>query len=260
MIQKQSPLEKELKRIEKKEQSFLKKNQKQKSSILNQKLEGKVPEKLQSTLDLAFSKAFRLIFEKGTNVIEKTYSKKKIEFNYKLGDYALHLEESKKNLRSFSKNAGKSNNKNLLITSVEGIGLGILGIGIPDIPIFTAMILKSIYEIAISFGYSNDTDEEKYFILLLIQGAFLYGKNIEIIYQKIDDFINLNQLPCNYSLDDHILETANLISKELLYAKFLQGIPIAGILGGAENIVYLNKIVCFSKIKYHKRYLLGRQK
>lgn len=45
---------------------------KEKDSILNQKLAEKVPEKLQSTLDAAFAKAFTLVFENGTGIIEKT--------------------------------------------------------------------------------------------------------------------------------------------------------------------------------------------
>lgn len=38
---------------------------------MNQKLEEKIPPKLQGTLDAAFAKAFALIFEKGTGIIER---------------------------------------------------------------------------------------------------------------------------------------------------------------------------------------------
>ena len=37
------------------------------------------------------------------------------------------------------------------------------------------MILKNIYETALHYGYSYESREEKYFILLLIQGAISYG-------------------------------------------------------------------------------------
>lgn len=46
----------------------------ERESILNQKLEEKIPPKLQKTLDTAFAKAFALIFEKGTGVIERRIS------------------------------------------------------------------------------------------------------------------------------------------------------------------------------------------
>ena len=42
--------------------------------------------------------------------------------------------------------------------------MGVLGIGLPDIPVFTGMILKNIYETALQYGYSYESREEKYFI------------------------------------------------------------------------------------------------
>lgn len=82
--------------------------------------------------DTAFAKAFTLIFEKGTGVIEKTSKK--------------------------SKGAGT---KNLLLSGVSGVGMGVLGIGLPDIPVFTGMILKSIYETALHYGCGYDTKEDR---------------------------------------------------------------------------------------------------
>ena len=42
------------------------------------KIEDKIPEKLQSTLESVFKKGFQLIFEKGTDIIEKSFNKDKI--------------------------------------------------------------------------------------------------------------------------------------------------------------------------------------
>lgn len=50
--------------------------------------EEKVPQKLQETLDAAFAKAFTLIFQKGSSVIEKTYQKDEFEKNYQIQEYA----------------------------------------------------------------------------------------------------------------------------------------------------------------------------
>ena len=64
------------------------------------------------------------------------------------------------------------------MSGAAGIGMGILGVGISDIPVFTGMILKSIYEIAMHYGYSYETEEEQHFILLLIQGAVSQGEEM----------------------------------------------------------------------------------
>ena len=49
--------------------------------------------------------------------------------------------------------------------------MGVLGIGLPDIPVFTGMILKNIYETALQYGSAMKAGKEKYFILLLIRGS-----------------------------------------------------------------------------------------
>ena len=75
---KKTPKEKEWKKLEKKENLLLARKAEKRDARLNQILQDKVPEKLQSTLDAAFAKAFTVIFEKGTGVIEKTYYMKNI--------------------------------------------------------------------------------------------------------------------------------------------------------------------------------------
>lgn len=59
-----------------------------------------------------------------------------------------------------------------------GLGLGVLGIGLPDIALFTGLMLKSVYETALSFGFEYDSEEEKKFILRLIAGAMAYGEEL----------------------------------------------------------------------------------
>ena len=169
LFDKRTPLQKEWEKLEVQEQRFLQKRSEKRENILNQKLEEKIPPKLQETLDTAFAKAFALIFEKGTRVIEKTYQRAKLEQDYQVRQYTADVKQNSKSLRSFSKKARDTGTKNLLLSGVAGIGMGVLGIGLPDIPVFTGMILKNIYETALQYGYSYETREEKYFILLLIR-------------------------------------------------------------------------------------------
>lgn len=74
LFDKRTPLQKEWEKLEVQEQRFLQKRSEKRENILNQKLEEKIPPKLQETLDTAFAKAFALIFEKGTRVIERRIS------------------------------------------------------------------------------------------------------------------------------------------------------------------------------------------
>ena len=255
MFQKKTPYQKEWEKFVKKEQKYLDKQKEKKESFLNQKLEEKVPEKLQGTLDTAFAKAFHLIFEKGTAVIEKTYRKEEIEKQYQINEFTNQVRQDKKSLRTFSKNAKGSGTKNLVMSGAAGIGMGILGVGIPDIPVFTAMILKSIYEIAMHYGYSYETEEEQYFILLLIQGAVSHGEEILTVDNKINHYISSSIWVKEETKEEMIQKTASYLSKELLYMKFLQGIPVVGAVGGAYDVVYLKQITEYANLKYERRFL-----
>lgn len=251
-----TPWEKEWRALEKREQQYLDKKKAKKISALNQLLEDKVPPNLQGRLDTAFSKAFGLVFEKGTGIIEKTYKKQQMEEDYQIHAFTAEVKKDRKSLRNFSKKANTSGNKNLLLSGVEGVGLGILGIGLPDIPLFTGMILKSIYEIALHYGYGYETEEEKYFILLLIRCALARERAWEKSKERMQAFLIEEQLPPCYDRELEIQKTAEVLSQELLYMKFLQGLPVVGAVGGAYDAIYLNAILQYGKIVYKKRFLL----
>lgn len=252
-FQKKPPLQKEREDLERREQRFLEKRMAKKESFLTQKLDGKVPEKLQTALNMAFAKAFQLIFEKGTSVIEKTYDRERITEDTMIRQYASEIRQNEKNLKAFSKAANRSGTKNVLLSGSAGVGMGILGIGIPDIPLFTGLMLKNIYEIALQYGYSYDSEDEKYYILLLIQGAVSYGDEIKKIDQKIDEYLKCKSLPEDYQRENQIRKTADALSKELIYMKFLQGIPIVGAVGGLYDAIYMKQVTEYTNLKYRRR-------
>ena len=279
----------EWKALEKKEERFITAARHQKEPLLNRKLERFVPEKLEDTLNLAFYKAFELIFNRGTSIIEKTYRKEDMENTYKVNAYAAGLKESRKTMKAFSREAGKNKVRNLAAAGAGGIGLGALGIGLPDIPLFTGMVLKSIYETAISYGFSYDTAEEQCYILKLISTALSRGDAAESGNRSLDAMGRLirtgtplsetalsgTPLSGTFSGQDGLAalpggpeshDTASLctslmqqashaLSSELLYMKFLQGIPIAGIIGGRYDAVYLKRIADYADMKYKRRFL-----
>ena len=110
-----SALEKEWAKLEKEEYLFLDKALHKEDSKLNQFLETKVPDGLQKTLDDAFAKAFQLVFEKGTDIIEKSYKKENIEKDFAINSYAANVKENRKNLKAFSKKATGAGRTNLLL-------------------------------------------------------------------------------------------------------------------------------------------------
>lgn len=254
MMKRKTPIQKEVLLLKKQEQRFLEHRQKQEDSRLNRFLEDKIPDKLQTTLEKAFFSAFKVIFVKGVSVIEKTYKREELEKDFKIHDYANQIKCNRKSLKTMRKQAGSVGKWNTAASGAAGIGMGLIGVGIPDIPVFTGFLLRSIYQIALKYGYSYDTEEEKKWILLLIQGASAYGEEQRRGNEAVDAFIENKEALLGRSLDEIMAETAGILSRELLYMKFLQGIPVVGVVGGAFDLKYMKEITAYAELKYRKRY------
>ena len=256
----QSPWQAEWNRLQKREQRYLERAAEREASLLERQLKDKVPGKLRETMDAAFRKAFSLLFEKGTGVIEKTCARPRREYDFQVRQYAADLREDKKALRAFPKAAGAAGRKNLLLSGVEGVGLGLLGIGLPDIPLFTGVLLKSVYEIALSYGCGYETPEERIFVLRVISGALSRGERLLETDRALNGYMEAGQWAAEDTVEAEIDRTAGCLSGELLYMKFLQGVPLVGAVGGAWDAVYLNRVQAYARLKYYRRFLLKRRR
>lgn len=287
-------MEKEWKQLHRAEQKFLDRNMPIKTPGWQEKAARIMPAKLNDTLNGAFFKAFELIFEKGTGIIEKTYQKEKKEQNYKIHEYAVEVRKNRSSLRAFGREANAGKTINMAVSTVEGVGMGFLGMGIPDIPLFLGVLLKSIYEVALSYGFSYDTPEEQIFILKLIETALSHDSKLAENNMELDLWIRENtsaksdppQKDANDSgaekqressdsddfrqgeafaahefhitRSEQIRRTSDALSEELLYLKFVQGIPVIGVLGGLSDMVYQKKISDYAVMKYKRRFLEKR--
>lgn len=258
MFKVKTSVEKEWRKLQRQEVDFLVKNVKREESKLNQLLEDKVPEGLQDTLDKAFYKAFQMVFEKGTNIIEKTYDREKMELDHMADEYVADFSGSRKALKAVSSKAKTSGGINTLVSGVSGIGLGVLGIGIPDIVLFTGMMLRNVYQIALNYGFDYESEEEKKFILLLIEGALVTGPQVKSVNNEADHYMEKGEFISDTDLRYSIKEVSQCMSKELLYMKFLQGIPVVGAVGGAYDALYMRRISKYAELKYRRRFYLKK--
>ena len=106
MREKQNPVEKEWAAVVKAEERFLRHAMPARTAGWQEKITRYVPQKLEATLHTAFYKAFELIFDKGTPVIEKTYQREKKEQNYKINAYTAEVRDTRHALRAFGREAG----------------------------------------------------------------------------------------------------------------------------------------------------------
>ena len=251
--QKEKLLKREEKFFNKKENEFIQ----SKISIIKKKLEENLPDKIMETFEKAFEKGFYYVFEKGTTIIEKSYNLEKLKNEADINEYILSKQINNKNLNRFDKTARKGIRINKGITTTEGTALGVLGIGLPDIPVFIGIILKTIYEICLNYGFKYNSDEEKAFVLNIICASInktpqkiLYSNEIDRIGYNIDNGFK-NEVDLNYL----IKETSRNLSESMMLAKVIQGMPFVGIYGGISNYMTIKDISEVAAIKYKKRML-----
>lgn len=260
MNKKKTPIEKELDSIARKEAKLIKKAEQYQTAAWRKSIEQKIPSRVYASLQLTFCKAFELIFDRGTSLIEKTYAKNEMEKDFQVHDYAVDIKGGKKELRQLKTGVSRGNLVNLAVSTVEGVGLGVLGIGLPDIVLFLSVILKGTYETAVQYGFSYDTPEERMFILKLLEASMSNGERWLVCNTAVDNDLTPNQVMQEIRFREQIRRTADAFAVDMLLAKFVQGIPVAGILGGIGNPVYYRRILNYVQLKYQKRYLLQKER
>lgn len=261
MRKKKTPWEKEWIILQKDEAKYTAKRVDGPTSVLVTKLESVVPQKLREKINFAFQKGFTIIFEKGTKIIERTYNKKKKENDFKVNAFSNELRRSSHSAHKFMKSAKSTQFLNLLISLVEGIGLGLLGISIVGMPIFLGMILKSVYEVCLSFGYDYHDEGEKILIMKIIEVSMLDSENFERGNAEVNEAIDSIVLHgdviegWNVSKEEQIKLASDSIAKETTCMKFIESIAIVGVVGGLFDPVYINRITEYAVLKYGRRFL-----
>lgn len=255
-------IQKELDKIVKKEKRLIKERKKGRLLELKEKLEDKIPVGMEEKLRGAFYQGFKLVFEHGSYLVEKASPMEKLTANFQVQDYAYDLGQKKAAARRMRREAGRRRSANMGLTGLEGGLLGVLGVGLLDIPLFIGVMLKSVYEISLSYGFPYDTYEERIYILKIIEASLCYENREE--QSAMTDRLGyalkkgsreeLGEL----SLEEQMRKTADCLAADMLLLKFGQGAPVVGAVFGATNLVYLNKVTGYALLKYQKRYLIGK--
>jgi len=120
-------------------------------------------------------------------------------------------------------------------------------------------LLKSIYEVALSYGYTYDTQEEQIFILKLIETALSHGEQLAQNNMELNLWMR-EERTFSISRNEQIRRTSDALAGELLYLKFVQGLPVVGMVGGVSDMVYQKRISDYAAVKYKRRFLETKRK
>lgn len=252
-------IEKELKYISSQESEMQRKAMTEEAAW-KQIITGSIPEKAYVNLRAAFATAFNLIFEEGIGIIEKTYDKEELKRRFAEDDSVIQMKKNRFEIKRLRNEIARSDKFRLAFTTLEGVGLGILGIGLPDIVIFIGYLLKAIYETSLRYGYDYDRPEERLFLLKLMEASVQKKEKWIESNERVDDMIEAMPLPGDEEIRNQVGRTADALAVDMLVLKFIQGLPVVGVVGGMANPVYYKKIMNYARLKYHKRYLKDRLK
>lgn len=218
-------------------------------------LESKVPEKVHAGLESAFCKGFSFVFSKGSALIEKSYQKEELMADHSIRDYAVQVKGSRKEIKRMHREANRSNLINLTFTTVEGLGLGALGVGMPDIVLFISMLLRGVYEMSLRYGFGYESLREQLLILKMMEGALSTGGRWRELDQQTRELLAADREIPKEEFDEQLQKTGAAFAMDMLLLKFIQGIPVVGMIGGAANPVYYKKVIQYVEMKYRMCYL-----
>lgn len=254
-------LRRELLKIQTEEQKLRKKAETAKPADWKKALEQKIPEKVYTGLETAFCTGFSLVFKHGRKLIELTYKKETLKQEHILRDQAVQTEGSRRDFKQMQKNVRNAGLKNMAATTAEGMALGALGVGMPDVVLFLATLLKGVYETALHYGFEYETPEEQYLILRMMSASLKTGRAWLREDAKVEELLQADAMGVDPEiLQEQIQKTASAFAMDMLVLKFIQGMPVVGFLGGAANPVYYRKVMDYVQRKYRKRYLLKQLK
>lgn len=259
LTQKRSPWEREYQEVWRREQWYLRRYSEKRESVIDRKVEELAPAKLMETLHKAFEKAFALVFEKGTGVILKMGRRDSRRETCRIQTDAVNASEDRSSLKAFSKTASRSAFGNVAVSGAAGVSMGLFGVALPDIPFFTAMMLKSVYEVAESYGFPCDNAAEQLYVLRVVETALSDGEKLKERNRDLDVYAQTGFWPEETDRERQISATARQVSEAVLLGKALQNIPVAGAVGGVADAVYLSRIRKYAAIKYQKRFLICRR-
>jgi hypothetical protein len=233
-----------LKTLRQEEEFLLKEErpQKWKKTIKN-----RVPENLQRSLELVFRKTFEGVFLHGSGLVGKTLPEERLKRGHHEAD-CLTGKQPCRGLRRMARPASRCSLGSTALATGEGLGMGLVGLGLPDIPLFVTVLLRGVRGIGMSYGFSWEEPGEDVFVLRLLQAALAAPEERDAAFRA------LGEKPSG-DLPGELERTASALSRALLLEKFIQGVPLVGAAGGLVNNAVCRRVFRLASIQYRKRYL-----
>ena len=98
----------------------------------------------------------------------------------------------------------------------------------------------------------------KYFILTILEGSLLNGEAWDVCNERANTLLQSPHTPTEAEMKEQMQHTADAFAVDMLVSKFIQGIPVVGVVGGLTNPMYYRKTQLYVRLKYQKRFLMTK--
>ena len=95
------------------------------------------------------------------------------------------------------------------------------------------------------------------FVLAVIEAACSAGEAQQERDRELNRLIETGRAPASWTKKGRREAAAAALAGQVLYLKFLQGVPVAGAVGGAYNAPVLRRVLRYAGLKYRRRFLRG---
>jgi hypothetical protein len=219
-------------------------------------LQDKIPSGLEKTVRKAMQTAFRTVFAQGRGIIDKTYNRQDLHNEY--ADKRFQAQTGRRRREEGGLHGARTRYWGQMgFTTAKGLGLGLLGIGLPDIPLLIGELIRICIVSAESYGLDPDREDEKVYMLRLISLAAASGDDRRRLSQEADTLADRidRQGSADCRVDGEIDRAADALTASLLVSRFVMGMPVVGVAGGLYDSVIVNRMHRLAEIKYKRRFL-----
>lgn len=221
----------------------------QKLAPAAQKVQDATPQKVRDGLETAFHKSFLALLArpelvgKGLTVAAG-------------GDGSLRQQRACFSQARFR--AGASALGYTLFSGGEAAVLGVLGIGLPDIPVLLSTLLRSLYRVCAQYGHDWRSPQEQAFLLAILAAAAAPEEEARPLLQRCQELgqrIDAGQdWEAVWSVEQAAREASRQLCNPVVVAKLVQGVPLAGVCGAWFNGRLLSRCGKLASCQYQRRW------
>lgn len=185
------------------------------------------------TLEMAFYQSLAFLMNPQEDILANFICREELEEKFHQLDRAVDHDPGFRALGHMEREAARLNNMDFSAAALEGLGFGTVGIGSPETVILCALMLRTLYETGLVYGFNIDHPWEK---------DLADGITPEIDRER------------------RMHTAAARMAGSMSLQKFVQGIPVIGAAGLFFNTAAMNRLQTLSRCVYKQRYLRMKER